>query len=765
MIKYTISQSILVLIGLFVSTIAFSQKTRITGVITDDRTNETLIGVSVSVDSLKIGVVTNLNGKYTIDVPPGKHTIKYSYLGYSIENKQINAVDGTTQEIDFKLKTEQKELKLVTVTGSQYEKDIAREVVSIDVIKKYLVENTNATDLAQAVAKVPGVSIVDGQASIRGGSGYAYGTGSRVQVLVDDIPLLSADLSEVRWNFVPIENMEQVEVIKGAASSMYGSGAMNGVIHVRTGYAYDKPQTKISIAQGIYSNPARSSLRWWSGYFNPFFTNAFLSHRQKFGNIDLVLGGNLNWNSGYIKDCSDQQARFNFKTRWRPKALKNWSFELAGNTMYQQFGQFFLWQDPDTAYVPWTGTVSYNKYAYFTLDPRITYMGAKGSVHKIRGRLYRINRINANEPIGKINGSSNILWGEYQYQKQFKFGLTITAGVVGSYSKSYSVLYPDTLQQIFYAGYTQLEKTFGTRWTLVGGARFERNRAFGLRNDKPKPVFRGGVNFQAARATFLRATWGQAYRFPSLGERYLDANLSSLSVIPNTSLRPEYGWTAELGLKQNFRVNNFLGYFDAAIFWSEFRDMIEYLLVVKPKFGFQAQNISKARVAGIELSTMADGKILGRPIRIYGGYTFNYPADLQSDTSQIKANIFMQNLFQSFKGVDSLQTSILKYRLRNMARGDIEIDVLDRLTVGGSVTYNSFMERIDAVFNGLNNIASYRKLHDKGIVTFDARVAFKISEKSTISLICKNIGNVEYSLRPGMLDAPRSFTLQYRLQF
>ena len=54
--------------------------------------------------------------------------------------------------------------------------------MTIDVLKNYLVENANSTDLKDAIDKVPGVNIIDGQVSIRGGSGYSYGTGSRVQL-------------------------------------------------------------------------------------------------------------------------------------------------------------------------------------------------------------------------------------------------------------------------------------------------------------------------------------------------------------------------------------------------------------------------------------------------------------------------------------------------------------------------------------------------------------------------------------------------------
>ena len=122
----------------------------------------------------------------------------------------------------------------VVVTASISGSTVQEETVPVTVLKPYLSESSNALDLKGLVSKTPGVSILDGQVSIRGGSGYSYGVGSRVQMLLDGMPLLSGDLGEIWWSYLPMEHVGQVEVVKATASSMYGSGASNGVIHMRT---------------------------------------------------------------------------------------------------------------------------------------------------------------------------------------------------------------------------------------------------------------------------------------------------------------------------------------------------------------------------------------------------------------------------------------------------------------------------------------------------------------------------------------------------
>jgi Outer membrane receptor for ferrienterochelin and colicins len=63
-----------------------------------------------------------------------------------------------------------------------------------------------------------------------------------VLLLLDDIPVLQPDAGTPNWDDLPVENIAQIEVIKGAASALYGSSAMNGIVNVRTAYAGSEPE-------------------------------------------------------------------------------------------------------------------------------------------------------------------------------------------------------------------------------------------------------------------------------------------------------------------------------------------------------------------------------------------------------------------------------------------------------------------------------------------------------------------------------------------
>jgi outer membrane cobalamin receptor len=738
----------------------------VSGKISDRANGETLIGVNIVSDN-GVGTVTDINGNFELKLDEGDHVITFSFIGYEKVERKVSLAKGEDLKLSMKLGTESKTMDVVVVTGSQYEKKISQEMVTIDVVKEYLIENTASPDLKAAVSRVPGVTILDGQASIRGGSGYSYGVGSRVQLVIDDIPLLSGDLQDIQWSALPMETVEQIEVVKGSSSALYGSGAINGVINVRTGFAKEKPETEFRIYQGVYSNPQVEEARWWNKTSSPVFTGAFFSHRQRWKNFDLVVGAHGSSDLTYLQGGQRQAFRLNFKTRVQSVKVKGLSYGLNGNGQYQQSGRFVLWaNNHEGAYKPLSGTSSEDKYTFVNVDPWIQYTHEKAGIHTLRSRYFRVERRNADYEDPSV---SNVWFMDYRIQKEFKYGFMLNTGIQYQHIWSMSSLYTESAVTDNPAIFLQAEKNFLKKVTLLFGVRSEWNVVQGLGTQSSGPVFRAGINYQVAKKTNIRASFGQSFRFASIGEKYINTSLGPISIFPNPDLRPERGWSAEVAIKQGFKISNWHAYGDVAVFWMEMRDMIEYPIGLyevdgESKLGFKPLNVSRARVAGIELGLSGDGNIGPVPVRLYVGYTFNYPADLEDDTTQLNVNVYMQNLFTSISNPDSLQQqSILKYRIANVFKADLEFD-LWKFTVGINAEYNSFMDRIDAEFESLlPGISDYRKLNDSGVWRLDGRVFYRIGKRSTVGFIVKNMTNEFFSMRPGIMEAPRSFTLQYKL--
>ena len=258
---------ILLLLTFFVFSV--NQAQTISGIISDESSNEKLIGVNIIAKDGK-GTATDVFGKYTLKLTAGEHQITYRYIGYKDVVKDVSLKNGESKIIDVNLNFASEQLGTVVVSAGKFEQKLEEITVSMEVIKPDLIENKNTTNIQTAIDQVPGVNMTDGQANIRGGSGWSFGAGTRVLVLVDDMPLISGDAGQVQWKLIATENINQVEVIKGASSALYGSSALNGVINIRTAFPSQKDIdknklpgfTKVNMHFGLIDIPEREILHW-----------------------------------------------------------------------------------------------------------------------------------------------------------------------------------------------------------------------------------------------------------------------------------------------------------------------------------------------------------------------------------------------------------------------------------------------------------------------------------------------------------------------
>ena len=94
---------------------------------------------------------------------------------------------------------------------------IITDVLSINVIDSEEFQEESNSNLTDIVQRFSGITLTDNQTSIRGGSGWNVMAGSRVLILIDDIPLLSGDIGQIPWDLIPIENIDQLKLLKAAA--------------------------------------------------------------------------------------------------------------------------------------------------------------------------------------------------------------------------------------------------------------------------------------------------------------------------------------------------------------------------------------------------------------------------------------------------------------------------------------------------------------------------------------------------------------------
>ncbi|MGZ5280740.1 MAG: TonB-dependent receptor [Bacteroidia bacterium] len=742
-----------VYMGLFVwlcCTNLYAQTYTFQGIVADNISKEPLVGVSVRLNATT-GTKTNSQGKFSLILNILPQTIELTYIGYAKNAFTITSSNLQTDTIF--LKPENIELNQVVVSASRQEQKLEEVTQSMEIVRPQFLVNTQTNQVQELMEKLPGVQVQKEQVTLRGGSGFSYGAGSRVLILFDEMPMLSADASDAKWSYFPIENIEQIEILKGAASALYGSSALEGLISLSVLGAADTAYTQIKAFGGFYDFPEAQKADM-KGVCTKMGISA--AHRRRIGQLQLITSANLYTDKGYRKDDTDSLVRGNIKVIYTPKRNDKWSLSFSLNGMNNRGKDFLFFAHADKPYEPFNGTTSSFNNSRWHSDFNVKYYASAKSKHILRARYF--STINKNNPAQSSTG--NLLFSEYQYQHilldQKMLRTTITTGISNTYTQTISGILYGNHSGNNAAGYFQVDQKVG-RLNISHGTRLETNKmdTFSL---YVLPVSRTGLNFEATKSTFLRLSYGQGFRYPSVAERFIRTQSGGLRIFPNINLKPEKGYSAEIGIKQLFLYKKLKGYVDFSGFTSSYENMIEYVfgLYTPPNtlpsldhLGFAAQNIAQTKIHGAEFSTALSQKMGKAQVNFYGGYTYILPLD------------------EKYKNKDTLdRLKYLKFRRQHLVRGNLDVSYR-KISCGIYTFYNSPTKNIDDFFldliGGIKQ-NDYWQTYSEGMVT-DARLSYKPSGKIDISLFCKNIFNKAYMEVPGNTNPPRNFSIQLTAQF
>lgn len=723
-----------------ITCIIYSQGT-VKGTVNDRDTRDPLPGVYV-IFGRGAGTTTDNLGQYSFRSDSSEIKITFQFIGYKTISRQIKLLNGETKVIDIDLVTETMPIDQIVVSAERIEHKLSELTVSVDVIKSDYLSRNHITDAQELITKSSGIEVLDGQVSIRGGSGFSYGVGSRVLALVDGLPLLSPDAGGIRWQYLPMENLSQVEIIKGASSVLYGSSALNGIVSFRSAEASNIPVTKFFAEVGLYLKPVRDEWKWWSSP-RPFSTTSF-SHLRKFGNTDLGISLNLFIDNSYRKYNDETLGKLNLRIKHYDKKITGLNYGINLSTGLTSKTDFLLWESADEALVQDTASVSSLKGRFLAVDPFISYSRRGKIKHDLR---MRIQSSENKFPVKtKNNAETFSIYSEYQLWYSISEMLNITAGLSETWNKIISNFFGDH-QGLNLAAFTQAEFRPLDRLKLVAGIRIEQN-ILDSEADKIVPVFRTGLNWQAAEYTFLRASFGQGYRFPSIAEKYASTTLGSVTIFPNPFVSAESGWSTEVGLKQGMKFGKLTGQADLALFFSQNKNLIEYNLGFFPEgIGFQAVNVEQSRIYGSEIEFLVARSSEKTTMTVSGGYTFIYPVEYNDYTNK-NTDIY------------------LKYRRKHSAKITVAVN-WSRFETNLSFFARSKILNIDEVFLSpltreqiLPGFYDYWQDNNTGYFLMDAGAGYKITRMLSLSLTVKNITNSEYMGRPGDIQPVRNISLR-----
>ncbi|OYT11857.1 MAG: hypothetical protein B6I18_02685 [Bacteroidetes bacterium 4572_112] len=225
----------LLLFSLFISSLAFSQSIKqysVSGSIVDASSGEDLIGAMVRVKELpNIGAVSNVYGFYSLSLPKGNFTLKYSYIGYELKTVKVSIKSNVKKNI--KLKSSSQQIKGVEITGERSDANVTSGEMSVSRVSLKEAEKIpvlfGERDVMKTIQLLPGV-----KSEGDGGAGFFVRGGSADQnlILLDEAPVYNASHMMGFFSVFNSDALKDVKLYKGGMPAQYG-GRLSSVMDIK----------------------------------------------------------------------------------------------------------------------------------------------------------------------------------------------------------------------------------------------------------------------------------------------------------------------------------------------------------------------------------------------------------------------------------------------------------------------------------------------------------------------------------------------------
>ena len=556
-------------------------------------------GAVVGVPGTTLYTFTDAAGRYRLALlSAGEVHLRAAAIGYAPATAVVTLAD--TARADFTLALSPLELTPLDLVSTKVPQ-FAEPAASVAQVTEEEIARRAINTVDDAVDKAAGVQILNGQINIRGSTGYVQGLNSRVLLLVDGVPMNEGDRGGINWDLIPADQIERVEILKGAGSSLYGSAALGGVVNLTTRDVPTGIHARVRVTGGAYADPPHPEWR---------FRNSTGLH----DGVDLTgsygterAAGRLSVGARHSDGYREQDARDHWqlsgKGRWQ--ATPRTRLDVSGSWAVDQYQVPLSWcsrgqcDDRGQVFQPFKidtlerGARTDSRKGY--LSAQLRTVTSDRFAWQARGSWLRTHfadyRRSANE-----SSLSDRFGLEVRAEAHPDADRTVLVGGEGTLSDVVSDIF-GTHSQSEFAAYGESQQRIGTS-RLTAGARLD---YLAIDGGSLTAVVspRVGATIPFAGGT-LRASVGRGFRAPTMAERFVHTVALGFEVIPNPTLRPETGWSGELG-----HTTPILGTLrlDAALFWTEARDLIEPSLISGDTI--QLQNVARARIAGLDATLLA----------------------------------------------------------------------------------------------------------------------------------------------------------------
>ena len=519
----------------------------LTGHVLDERTGEHLPFVNVQVKGTNIGTVTDESGHYFLrDMPIGKQTIVFSYVGYETLELPVTMVEDKTIELKASIREISQQLNSVVVTANRYATKRQETATIVNVLSPDLFQTTAVSCVADVLSFQPGLR-VENSCSNCGKTDLRINglQGQYTQILMDSRPVFSSMASVYGLEQVPAAMIDRIEVVRGGGSAVYGANAIAGVVNIIT----KEPVRNFVNISNV------SNINEHAGYdINTELNASVMSENRKIG---AYLFAAHRSRSPYDRDedgfsevpklrSTTAGARVFFKT----SAYSKITAEYHHTTDYRRGGNR-IDDEPHTADIAEqlrhnidAGSLAFDWYSadnrhfisaysalqhigresYFGTERDTAAYGRSKDLTSNTGLQYRFSY-----PCGRMQGDLTV-GAEYNYNG-------LNDRMLGYHR--------EINQKVHVVGAYAQNEWKNDQWSVLVGARLEKHNLLTKPVCTPRATFR----YTPVEGLVLRAGYSSGYRAPQAYDEDLHVaavggNVSLITLDPN--LKPEYSHSATL---------------------------------------------------------------------------------------------------------------------------------------------------------------------------------------------------------------------------
>jgi len=634
---------------------------------------------------------TNAEGEFVFgDVPSGTGSLVARASGFAALTREWSLPDGGVAHLEIVLAPESV-YEQVNVTATRSETRLGDTPASVVVVSREDLAVTAALTLDDALRQVPGFSLFRRSGSrtanptSQGVSlrGLGASGASRATVLADGVPLNDPFGGWVYWGRVPRASVNAIEVLRGGASSLYGTGALGGVVQILT-RAVDEPALSVETSFGNEQTPSIS-----------FFG------AQRLGKWAGAVGGEAFHTDGYI--LVDEAERGRVDT---PAGSEHATVDLAGERLITDRGRLFgrvslfgesrnngtPLQTNDTRIGqivlggdwqwPAAGTFSVRAYGGGQIFHQTFSAVAADRNSEVLTRSQRVPAQQVGVSVqwaGRARGKQTPVAGfEVRQVRGHSDELAFSAGVpvsnvdAGGRQRSLAFFAEDILsltpRRLFTVGvrvdhWRNYDATSMTR--PLGSVAPPTLTIF---PDRTETAFspRLSLLYRLSANAWLSGSAYRAFRAPTLNELYRSFRVGDIFTLANNNLRAERLTGGEFGA--NLAAFNQKLALRGNFFWSVVaRPVANVTLSITPSLiTRQRQNLGRTQSRGMELEVQAR---LSNRVEISGGYqladatVLNFPANRALEGLRIPLVPQHQFTFQARYAAPSSFTAALQGRV------------------------------------------------------------------------------------------------------